>query len=105
ETFLGFVGRPGREIPRPEASGFFFRPGLTWPRRTTSGLSVRALGRGCVIADQGPTAFVDGDDESTLLALLGIMSSDAFFTFVSVHTAAVDAAARSYQVGLVQRTP
>ena len=62
-TFLGFFGRPGREIERPESVGFFFRPGLTWPRRT-NGLSFRVLPAGCIFGHKGPATFVEDDLES-----------------------------------------
>ena len=47
----------------------YFRPGLTWPRRTQSGLALRVMPAGCVFADKGPAAFVDGDDHRELLSL------------------------------------
>jgi hypothetical protein len=83
---------------------FYFRPGLTWPRRTTSGMSARALPRGCVFADKGPAAFIAGNPES-LWGLLGIMQSAHFAHLVSLQLAAADSAARSYEVGVIQRTP
>src|SRR5262245_3864125 len=104
-TFLGFFGRPGREIERPESVGFFFRPGLTWPRRTTSGLSLRVMPGGCIFADKGPAAFINGDNPDDLLALLAITNSAPFGSLVGLQLAAVDAAARSYEVGVIQRTP
>ncbi len=104
-TFLGFFGRPGREIERPESVDSFFRPGLTWPRRTTSGLSLRVMPSGCIFADKGPAAFVADDDPDGLLALLAITNSRAFGLLVSLQLAAADAAARSYEVGVIQKTP
>ena len=91
-----------RNIRSPE---YYFRPGLTWPRRTTSGLSVRALPRGCIFADKGPAAFVEDDVPEMLLGLLAVMNSGAFRLLVSLQLAAADAAARSYEVGLIQQTP
>ena len=104
-TFLGFFGRPGREIERPESVDCFFRPGLTWPRRTSSGLSLRAMPAGCIFADKGPAAFVANDDPDALLALLALTNSRAFGLLVSLQLAAADAAARSYEVGVIQKTP
>ncbi|WP_142804165.1 type II restriction endonuclease subunit M [Tepidiphilus sp. J10] len=83
----------------------YFRPGLTWPRRTTSGLSMRVMPAGCIFADKGPAAFVAGDDPGELLALCALLNSSAFGLLVSLQTAAADAAARSYEVGLIQQTP
>ena len=83
---------------------FYFRPGLTWPRRTTSGMSARALPMGCVFADKGPAAFVKGGS-GDLWGILGIMQSAHFAHLVSLQLAAADSAARSYEVGVIQRTP
>lgn len=79
--------------------------GLTWPRRTTSGLSVRLMPRDCVFADKGPAAFIDDNDGEVLLALVALMNSRVFGALVAVQLAAADAAARSYEVGVIQRTP
>ncbi len=84
---------------------YYFRPGLTWPRRTTSGLALRAMPAGCIFADKGPAAFVAGDDPQTLLALLAVANSAAFRALVALQLAAAEAAARSYEVGVMQRTP
>jgi hypothetical protein len=84
---------------------FFFRPGLTWPRRTTSGLSFRVMPPGCIFADKGPATFVDEDHPDQLLALLGLANSSAFESLLQVQLAAADTAARSYEVGTIQRTP
>nr|BAH89621.1 type II restriction enzyme, methylase subunit [uncultured bacterium]BAH89900.1 type II restriction enzyme, methylase subunit [uncultured bacterium]BAH90133.1 type II restriction enzyme, methylase subunit [uncultured bacterium] len=83
----------------------YLRPGLTWPRRTTSGLSLRAMPQGCIFADKGPAAFVADDAPDALLALLALVNSQAFGLLVSVQLAAADAAARSYEVGVIQKTP
>lgn len=78
----------------------YFRPGLTWPRRTQKGLGLRALPSGCIFADKGPAAFVDGDDPQSLLALLAITNSAAFRGLVGLQMAF-----GSYEVGVIQRTP
>lgn len=84
---------------------FLPSPGLTWPRRTTSGLALRAMPAGCIFADKGPAAFVSGDDPQALLALLALSNASPFGMLVSLQLAAADAAARSYEVGVIQRTP
>jgi hypothetical protein len=84
---------------------YYLRSGLTWPRRTTSGLSLRVMPLGCVFADKGPAVFVEGNDSSDLLALLAVTVSRAFGALVELQLAAADAAARSYEVGVIQRTP
>jgi hypothetical protein len=81
------------------------RPGLTWPRRTSSGISMRAMPAGCIFADKGPAAFVDNDHTYDLLALLAISNSRPFSILVELQLAAADAAARSYEVGVIQKTP
>ncbi|SFL63666.1 hypothetical protein SAMN04487868_105225 [Marinobacter salarius] len=95
----------GKLKSRPQNIEFFKRAGLTWPRRTTSGLSVRVLPADAVFADKGPALFVSDDDPDELLALLAITNSQAFATLLSVQLAAADAAARSYEVGLIQKNP
>jgi hypothetical protein len=78
----------------------YFRPGLTWPRRTQSGLGMRAMPAGCIFADKGPAAFVEGDGPSDLLALLAITTSSPFRYLVELQMAF-----GSYEVGVIQRTP
>lgn len=100
----------GRELDAFSGSvvrnpNFYFRPGLTWPRRTTSGLALRVLPAGCIFADKGPATFVADDDPDALLALLAVTKSQAFSILVELQLAAADAAARSYEVGVIQRTP
>lgn len=86
-------------------NSYFFRPGLTWPRRTTSGFGIRVLPAKCIFADKGPAAFVAEDLPDSLLALLATMTSAPFRYLVDLQMAAADAAARSYEVGVIQRTP
>lgn len=81
-------------------SEYYFLPGLTWSSRTTSGISFRNLPAGSVFAHKGPAAFVT---ERT--SWLGLLQSSSFKTLISLQLAAADAAARSYEVGLIQRTP
>lgn len=85
---------------RDTAVKYFARPGLTWPRRTQSGLGLRVLPAGCIFADKGPAAFVDGDDSDKLIALLAITTSAAFRYLVALQMAF-----GSYEVGVIQRTP
>jgi hypothetical protein len=60
---------------------------------------------GCIFADKGPATFVPNDAPDELLALLALSNSRAFGLMVSLQLAAADAAARSYEVGVIQRTP
>ncbi len=77
---------------------YYFRPGLTWPLRTTSRLAVRVFPAGAIFGHKGPVAFSRG----TSTPLLGVMNSQPFFAAVMAQ---VGAAARSYEVGLIQNTP
>jgi hypothetical protein len=88
-------------VLHPENS--YFRPGLTWPRRTTSGISFRALPGGCVFADKGPALFTP--DNESLLFLLALCNSRPFEGFATLSLGAADAAARSYEVGVIQGLP
>lgn len=83
-----------------KSTEFYARPGLTWPRRTQSGLSMRAMPRGCIFADKGPAGFVADDSHETLLALLALVNSQAFGLLVSLQMAF-----GAYEVGVIQRTP
>ncbi len=84
-------------------AAYYFRPGLTWPRRT-NGLSFRVMPAGCIFADKGPAAFVEGDDPNQLLALAALMNSSIFGYLVSVQLARTELA-QSYEVGIIQNTP
>ncbi|MEC8160553.1 MAG: hypothetical protein VX111_05450 [Planctomycetota bacterium] len=83
----------------------YFRPGLTWSRRTPSALSVRLMPRNCIFGDKGP-AFITSDDcEHDLIAFAAIFNSDIYANLIALQLAAADAAARSYEVGLLQKSP
>ena len=103
--------KPGsdRIASRPQNTDSFFLPGLTWPLRTKSELALRAMPAGCVFGHKGPAVIVGNNDKDELLSLLAIGSSKAFRTLVEFQLAAADArpggAARSYEVGVLQRTP
>jgi hypothetical protein len=92
------------DAARVQNDSFFFRPGLTWPLRTSSGLSARHIPSGCVFGHKGPAVFVTGASDK-LWGLLGVMQSAHFSHLVSLQLAAADSAARSYEVGVIQRTP
>jgi hypothetical protein len=85
----------------------YFRAGLTWPRRTKSGFGVRVLPAGCVFADKGPGIFpLLNAPEATLVLLksrLGQVLIDSVVAAADETTSG--GAARSYEVGLVQKLP
>ncbi len=100
-SWYGYQRRP-REGFGASSRGVdsYFRPGLTWPRRTQGGLGIRVMPRGCIFADKGPAAFVEGDNTDELLALVAISNSVVFRYLVGIQMAF-----GSYEVGVIQRTP
>ncbi|NYT45624.1 type II restriction endonuclease subunit M [Alcaligenaceae bacterium] len=99
-TYLGFQGTTHRPLEKPASLDFFFRPGLTWPRRSQIGLGLRCMPRGCIFAQKGPGAFIDGDDPIDLLAYLAIGVSKPY-----IRLAQLQMAFGAYEVGVIQRTP
>lgn len=99
-TYLGFQGTTHRPLEKPASLAFFFRPGLTWPRRSQIGLGLRCMPKGCIFAQKGPGAFVEGDQQADLLALLAIGVSKAY-----VALAQLQMSFGAYEVGVIQRTP
>jgi hypothetical protein len=89
---------------RDTAANYFFRPGLTWPRRTQK-FGVRAMPRGAIFADKGPVAFDTDDTHLSLLAFLALMLSRPFGALIELSLNAGDATARSFEVGIIQKTP
>ncbi len=87
-----------------QCSDHYFRPGVTWPRRTQQ-FGPRVLPSGCIFADKGPAVFVADNNTQSILALLAVLSSSVFDALISMSLNAVDATARSYEVGLIQRAP
>ena len=84
---------------------YYLRPGITWPARTTSQLGMRAMPAGAVFGHKGPAGFLEAHDDNDLLSLLAICISAPFLRLIGLQLAAGDAAARSYEIGTVQRTP
>jgi len=56
--------------------------------------------RGCIFAQKGPGAFIDGDDPIDLLAYLAIGVSKPY-----IRLAQLQMAFGAYEVGVIQRTP
>ena len=83
----------------------YLLPGLTWTLRTTRSISLRLMPRGCLFGHKGPAAFVPGNACVDLLALAAITNSKPFGLLVELQIAAADAAARSYEIGVIQKTP
>ena len=92
----------GKLFSRPQNIESYFYSGLTWSRRTTSGISFRILPGGCIFADKGPAVFASIREIEALLAL---MNSKALEGLIALQLGAADVAARSYDVGLIQKVP
>ena len=95
-----FKDERGKLRSRPQNISYFFKPGITWTRRTSSNLSFRILPAGCVFGDKGPSCFTGNN-----VFWIGILQSSAFQVLVEAQLAAGDAAARSYETGIIQSTP
>jgi hypothetical protein len=81
----------------------FFQAGLNYTRRTTSEFSVRALPSGCVFSDKGPAIIAQGGRTEDLISLLAVLNSRSFRGLLSLSLGAADAAARSYETGIVRQ--
>lgn len=103
----------GKEIrsssaARPQNLQYFLRPGLTWPVRTASGFGPRILPSGCAFANKGNGMFpVIGTNP---LLVLGWTTGRIVQAVLDANVAAADTtssggAAKSYEVGLVQKLP
>jgi hypothetical protein len=99
------IGAANGSIPgaRPQNIAYYKQPGLTWPLRTTSEFGVRIMPAGCISGHKGPAAYANPFREDLLLSVLAIFNSRAFRGLLSVQLAAFTAAARSYEVGVIQR--
>lgn len=84
---------------------YYFRPGITWTKRTTKGLSFRVLPAGCVFNNRGSSLFSIDGTSSDYLWVLALLQSANFSMLCSAQLAAADAAARSYEVGIIASTP
>lgn len=89
---------------RDTAANFFLRPGLTWPLRTQQ-FGVRAMPADCIFGHKGPVASNESNDSNGLLAHLALMASRPFEALVELSLNAGDSTARSFEVGIIQKTP
>jgi len=86
----------------------YFRPGLNYPWRTSRGFAPRLLPAGCIFAAQGSAILPKRTDENwveTCFLALACLNSQPYQQFMSIGVGAIEGAARSYQVGQVQRLP
>lgn len=91
----------GKVLSRPQNTDFYFRSGLTWSDRTTKLFSCRPLPAGGIFSVKGSAGFFAGEE----LFVLGLMNSLIFNGLLSLMVGAGDAAARSYQVGIIGLVP
>jgi hypothetical protein len=103
-TYLGFVGTEHRPLEKPASVDYFFRPGVTWPSRTQV-FGPRVMPAGCVFTGKGPAAFDEADAADHLLANCALMNSLSFKALVGTRLNAADSTARSFEVGIIQKTP
>ncbi|MGA2912563.1 MAG: BREX-1 system adenine-specific DNA-methyltransferase PglX [Methanoregula sp.] len=82
---------------------YYFIPGLTWTRRTSSRFSGRALPTGSIISDQGNLILIF--NEEYRLSSLGLFISNFLYSWMELSLGAADGAARTYEVGLLQKIP
>ena len=86
----------------------YFRPGLNYPWRTSRRFAPRLMPEGCIFAAQGSAILPKKGDVSwkdSCFLSLACLNSSLFQLFMSIGVGAIEGAARSYQVGQVQRLP
>lgn len=84
----------------------FGRPGLGYTRRTTTRFRTIAVPAELCFSDKLPQiTTIVGQDSEQLLCLLGITCSLPFSYLLEMSLGAADAAARSYETGLVEAVP
>ena len=103
-----FCDSEGKTLSVARNTDWYFQAGLTYPWRTSLGFAPRILPEGCIFAAQGSALLPlpsSAEPKKDLLCLVGALNSSLFQDFISIGVGAVDGAARSYQVGLVQSLP
>ncbi|MCU9849314.1 BREX-1 system adenine-specific DNA-methyltransferase PglX [Defluviimonas sp. WL0024] len=103
-SYFGFFGTKHRPLAKPASVDYFFRPGITWPSRTQV-FAPRIMPAGCVFTGKGPAAFDADDSPEHLLAAVALMNSEPFKVLVGTRLNAADSTARSFEVGIIQKTP
>jgi hypothetical protein len=88
-------------LSRPQNIDLCFKKGLTWSDRTTSNLSARVWPKGGVFSVKGSAGFFQGKE----FFAAAVMNSIAFGYLIRLLVGAGDAAAKSYQVGVISSVP
>ena len=98
-----FYTDDGKLKSRPQNRQYYFRPGLTWTRRTTSRFSIRILPLGVIFSDLSNIILpYNTNNNFTYMALF---SSNVYYALMKLSLGADDAAARTYDIGIIQRLP
>ncbi len=88
---------------RPGDSSVYFRSGLTFSQRTTKPVSFRVLPAGCLTSPKGPA--IVPRSVSMARCLLGLANTRLFSGLVNSRVGAAGAAARSYDLDILRKTP
>ncbi len=91
---------------RVQNTQYYFRAGLTWPLRTASGFGVRVLPAGAIFGQKGSAVMPSVDPYGVLGFLTSRLAQACIDSFVAAGDSVTSGgAARSYDVGLVQKLP
>jgi hypothetical protein len=88
-----------------QAQEYYRRRGITYSRRTSSRFGARIAPADCNFSDKGPLVVHKEDSTDGLLFLLGFLNAPICEYLISLFLSAVEGAARSYEVGIIQRLP
>ena len=108
KEILDFRDDSGKLLSVPRNMTYYYSMGLTYPWRTSLGFAPRVLPSNCVFAAQGSALLPleqSSNPSEDLLCVLGMLNCSLYQLFISIGVGAVEGAARSYQVGLVQSLP
>ncbi len=103
EEICNLTNETGKKKSRPQNQQYYYYSGLTWSRRTTSRFSIRALPEGTIFSDIANIVLLDNPELN--MAFLGIFSSNIYYYLMKILLGAEEAAARTYDIGILQRLP
>lgn len=93
--------KTGKIRSRPQNVQYSMLPGLTWSDRTTSLFSARIWPENGIFSIKGSAGFFYENN----FHVLALMNSTAFNYLLSLMVGAADSAAKSYQVGTLNKVP
>jgi len=88
-----------------QSSRYYFRPAAAFSRRTSQPLSARILPEGCIFGEKTVACLPRDETDDKILSLTGYLSSGIGEFLTSSFTPAADAAARTYESGVVASLP